>query len=150
MRRERVDVEERVGIALREVRRGTAMLRVKALVLGESDDAMELGGADTLAIVGQRGGCRMRELAEAMRVDASTATRAVARLEKAGLVERQPSSDDRRVVLVVPTTAGRAAQRAMRDRYDKVMAQICAGFDDEELEQLAILLDRLIAGLDAL
>ena len=146
----RLAEERRVGIALREIRRGTAMLRLKTLILGEGDDAVELGGADTLALVSQSGGCRMSELAEALRVDASTATRAVARLEKAGLVDRQISPDDRRVVHVVPTRAGVAAQGAMLDRYDRVMGHICAEFDDDEIEALAALLDRLVAGIDSL
>jgi DNA-binding MarR family transcriptional regulator len=146
----RLTGERRVGTALREIRRGTAMLRLKALVLGEGPDAIELGGADTLALVSQSGGCRMSDLADALRVDASTATRAVARLEKAGLVDRQVSPTDRRVVHVVPTRAGVAAQGAMLDRYDKVMGHICADFDDAEIEALAALLDRLVAGIDSL
>lgn len=149
-RGQRLTEERRVGIALREIRRGTAMLRLKALILGEGPDAIELGGADTLALVSQSGGCRMSELADALRVDASTATRAVARLGKAGLVDRQISPADRRVVHVVPTPAGVAAQGAMLDRYDKVMGHICADFEDAELEALAALLDRLVAGIDSL
>jgi len=147
--RRRLD-ERRVGIALREIRRGTAMLRLKTLILGDGDEAIELGGADTLALVSQGDGFRMSELADALRVDASTATRAVARLEKAGLVDRQTSPDDRRVVLVVPTSAGVSAQEAMLDRYDKVMGHICSDFADAELDALADLLDRLVAGIDSL
>jgi DNA-binding MarR family transcriptional regulator len=146
----RVDAMQQIGGSMREIRRGTAMLRLRALVLGGGEEALELGGSDTLGLLSERGASRMSELADAMRVDASTATRAVARLERAGLVERAPSPDDRRVVVVVPTEAGVAAHLAMRERYEKVMALICKGFDDAELRQLASLMERLVAGLDAL
>jgi DNA-binding MarR family transcriptional regulator len=101
-------------------------------------------------VVAKRGLVPSRVPADAMRVDASTATRAVARLEKAGLVARQASPDDRRVVQVVATAAGVAAQQTMRRRYDDVMAMICADFDDDEVVLLAGLLDRLVAGIDSL
>ncbi len=146
----RVDAMQQIGGSMREIRRGTAMLRLRALVLGEGEEALELGGSDTLGLLSERGASRMSELADAMRVDASTATRAVARLERAGLVARAPSPDDRRVVVVVPTDAGVAAHLAMRKRYEKVMALICEGFDDAELRQLASLMERLVAGMDAL
>jgi DNA-binding MarR family transcriptional regulator len=140
----------RVGASVREIRRSAAMMRVRALVLGGSDSPLELGGADTLNFVCERGGSRMSELADALRVDASTATRAVARLETAGLVRREGDERDRRAVIVVPTQAGMAAQVQMRTQYLEVMKHICAEFDDDDVAVLADHLERLVAGIDAL
>ena len=52
---------------------------------------------------------RMRELAELMSCDASYVTSIVDRLEGLGLVQRRPSTEDRRVTEVALTTSGEAA-----------------------------------------
>lgn len=145
---DRGELARRVGASLREIRRGGAMARVRAAVLGWPDSPLELGGSDTLAIVCERGGLRMSELAEALRVDASTATRAVDRLEAAGFVRRESDPADRRVVAVVATPAGLEQQVAVRERYAALMHGVLAGFDDAELATLARLLERLVAGID--
>lgn len=58
----------------------------------------------------------MSELADALRVEPSTATRAVQRLVNAGLAERRPSNDDGRVVQVEITEAGREVFEAVAAR----------------------------------
>jgi DNA-binding MarR family transcriptional regulator len=141
--------ELRIAGGIREIRRGSSMLRIRALVLGAGASALEMGQADALAAICDAGRSRMRELADALRVDASTATRAVERLERTGLVKRETARHDGRVVHVVPTRRGLAEQSAMKERYQQVMHHVCSGFDDEELAALAGLLERLVAGLDA-
>lgn len=54
------------------------------------------------------GGVPMRAIADGVLTRAADATRLVDRLTREGLVERQPSGQDRRVVLVRATRAGRA------------------------------------------
>ena len=48
---------------------------------------------DTLDLLVQQPAWRMSELAEALRVDPSTATRAVQRLVRAGLADRRSRAD---------------------------------------------------------
>lgn len=126
------------------------MIAVRNRVLGGGPEALDLGQADTLVLVCERGSSRMSEVAEAMRVDASTATRAVARLEAAGLVRRAQGIDDRRSVLVLPTEAGLAVFEGIRDRYLSALSQICDGFADAETGALADLLERFVTGLDTI
>ena len=107
-----------MGLAWREIRRGasTGPLR-DFLYTIESDqiDAaqIELGQMDTLDLLATRPSWRMSELAEALRVEPSTATRAVQRLERAGLARRRPSAADGRVVKVEITEAGSDVHRTV-------------------------------------
>lgn len=80
-------------------------------------------------------------------VTSGTMTNRVDRLEERGLVERQPSPDDRRAVLVGLTTKGRrtvdAAFEALLDRERELLAELSAG----DRKQLAALLKALMQPL---
>jgi len=54
-------------------------------------------------------GVRMNELASRILASKSGLTRVIDRMEEAGLVERQRPADDRRVIEIVMTPAGRRA-----------------------------------------
>jgi DNA-binding MarR family transcriptional regulator len=103
---------------------------------------------DALDVVVAEGACRMRRLAEVLRIDASTATRTVDRLERAGLVARGAADGDGRAVLVRPTAAGRALHARLNARRRAMLLEVLSGFDAAEREQLAGLLERLVAGVD--
>jgi DNA-binding MarR family transcriptional regulator len=91
----------------------------------------------------------MSELAERLRVDASTATRAVDRLVRAGLATRRRDPDDARGVRVAATPAGRARLEEVVRRRRTALRAILADFDDDDRRRLAELLERLVAGVDA-
>ncbi|MFE0134932.1 MarR family winged helix-turn-helix transcriptional regulator [Streptomyces sp. NPDC059037] len=62
----------------------------------------------------RRGPAAMRSLADTLACDASNMTGIIDRLEKRGLVRREPSPSDRRVKNVVLTTEGERATDAIR------------------------------------
>lgn len=92
--------------------------------------ALSLVHLNVLTALEAQGALSMRRLAEAMDVSDASATGIVDRMEKRGLVERRHGTDDRRVVLVYATDAGRqvfidmAAQR--REVLSKVLAELTA------------------------
>ena len=96
-------------------------------------ESIEQGQMDTLDLLALQPAWRMSELADALRVEPSTATRAVQRLVNAGLAERRQSTDDGRVVQVEITDAGRevfeavAARRAARLHPQVVQARRASG-----------------------
>jgi DNA-binding MarR family transcriptional regulator len=92
----------------------------------------------------------MTDLADALRVDPSTATRAVQRLVRAGLAERRPSDDDGRVVMVSATAAGRARHEAIAQRRRKALEAMLGEFEEPERRELADLLERFVIALDHL
>ena len=141
--------EQRIGTCWRELRRGASAGVLCGRLYGTGDDALDLGQVDTLDLLVQRDGWRMSELAEALRVDASTATRAVGRLVQAGLALRTASPGDARGVVVAATKEGRARHAAIAARRRAAMADILVGFGAADRRSLAELLERLVAGLDA-
>jgi DNA-binding MarR family transcriptional regulator len=145
-----MELAQRVGTAWKELRRGAAMAAVRDWFYGTGEDALELGQVDTLDLLAAHDSWRMTDLADALRVDPSTATRAVQRLVRAGLAERRPSDEDGRVVMVSATMHGRACHEAISRRRRQAMESMLGEFDARERRHLADLLERFVAALDHL
>lgn len=137
---------QRIGVAWRELRRGASMLRFRELLYG---DELEMGQVDALDLLVSLGPARMRDLAASLRVDASTATRMVARLAEQGLVVREPDPDDARSVRVRLSDRGADAHATMNERRRQLFDEVLAGFAPAELHQFADLLERLVDSVDA-
>jgi DNA-binding MarR family transcriptional regulator len=138
----------RVGRAWRELRRGASMGKLIEYFFGVGDDALEFGQMDTLDLLVQQPGWRMGDLAEALRVDPSTATRAIQRLEKFGLATRCSSTDDKRVVFVSATESGRKRHADAAARRQELLIHIMSTFDHDEFGELSAYLDRFVGSLD--
>jgi DNA-binding MarR family transcriptional regulator len=141
-------LDVRIGLAWKEMRRGAAMAALRERLFGCGADALEPGQYDTLELLVQRDAWRMSELADALRVDASTATRAVQRLLRIGLAERNPHEDDGRVVMVSATATGRTRFDVIAASRRAVMSRVMAEFDLNERQKLASMLERFVASLD--
>jgi len=76
------------------------------------------------------------ELAARERIQRPTATRVLARLEEAGLIERTADPSDRRSSLVSVTDSGRALLISVRDRKDAYLAQRLDRLSPEDLAAL--------------
>lgn len=111
------------------------------------DDPIEPGQMDALDLLARRDRT-MSQLAERLRIDPSSATRAVQRLVADGLAERYAASSDRRIVMVRISSAGRDRHAAVDARRAFAMAHLLAEFTPEERCDLAGLLDRLVDALD--
>ena len=142
------DDVSRIAAAWRELRRGAAMTALQERMKGEV--GLDLGQRDTLDVLVTTEGCRMSELADALRVDASTATRAVARLVDAGLAERVTCSHDARAVRVHPTAEGRRLNAELVANRRTGMEELLAGFTRAERRALADGMEKLVAALDAM
>jgi DNA-binding MarR family transcriptional regulator len=144
------DAPHRIGMALREVRRGAVSLRERHLGTVGLDWGQRYDALGVL-VIDNPDGCRMAELARALRVAPSTTTRAVDGLVNAGLAERTRAEDDGRSTIVRPTRAGVALYLSSAQAISPVMrAGLNAEFTADEQEMLATLLERLIATFDAL
>jgi DNA-binding MarR family transcriptional regulator len=100
-----------------------------------------------LATIDCHGPLTPSELAARERIQRPTATRVLARLEAAGLVERTPDPDDRRSSLVSSTAAGRELLAAVRDRKDLYLARRLERLSPEDLaalERAAGILERML------
>jgi DNA-binding MarR family transcriptional regulator len=144
------DLAIRIGNAWKELRRGAAMVAVRDYFYAADEDSIEPGQLDTLDLLVQQPAWRMSELAEALRVDPSTATRAVHRLVRTGLADRESGAEDGRVVMVSATDAGRQRHAAIARRRRDSVARMLGEFSADERRHLADLLERLVVALDHL
>lgn len=83
------------------------------------------------------------ELAYAANLSPASATEMLDGLLAAGLVRRERSEQDRRVVLISLTDRGRQLVEERRKRYEPRWKAALAEFSDEELRTAAAVLDRL-------
>ncbi|PUB22161.1 DNA-binding MarR family transcriptional regulator [Promicromonospora sp. AC04] len=87
---------------------------------------------------------RLRELNENILMAQSSLSRMVERLEKRGLVQRHPSPDDGRGVLVSLTEEGSMIQKELGRRHVRSIAHyVGPALDAEDLAQLRQLTDAL-------
>jgi DNA-binding MarR family transcriptional regulator len=77
------------------------------------------------------GSLTQRELMSTVRRTSGTVSVRLARLERAGLVTREPDADDRRSVTVTLTDRGRDWANAARPAYDDAATRLAAGLPDD-------------------
>jgi DNA-binding MarR family transcriptional regulator len=138
----------RIGLAWIEIRRGGSMSKVRDHLYGTGDDAIDQGQCDTLDLLVKRPSWRMSELADALRVDPSTATRAIQRVVNDGMATRQSSDDDGRVVMVSITKAGKRRHSEVVKRRGVLLTHIMSAFSADERVQLADMLERFVGAID--
>jgi DNA-binding MarR family transcriptional regulator len=89
------------------------------------------------------GPMRTGELARYFRLDKSTVSRHIARLEAAGLVETRPDPNDRRCAQLHTTPLGTRRIDEIRAARRAPLRQVLDGWSEAERDQLAALLRRL-------
>jgi DNA-binding MarR family transcriptional regulator len=136
---------QRIGAAWLELRRGGAATAVRDYMYGRG--TLEQGQIDALDYLVRRDR-KMKGLAGKLRIDPSSATRAVQRLVKDGLADRYASPEDGRVVMVRITDEGRRAQAEVAARRALVMQRVLSAFQPDDRAALADLLDRFVQSVD--
>jgi DNA-binding MarR family transcriptional regulator len=136
----------RIGRAWIEMRRGAWTQHVRDFIFAD-DSGIEPGQMDALDLLARRERT-MKQFAERLRIDPSSATRAVQRLVADGLAERATAPDDGRVVIVRISDIGRERHRDIASRRTSWMAVLLSEFDADERAQLTGLLERFVTSLD--
>lgn len=106
----------------------------------------QFGALETLYHVGA---LRAGQLAEKHLKSPNNFTVVIANLERRGLIRREMSAQDRRVVLVDITDAGRALVEAVMPEYVRTIVDDFAVLTASEQRELAALLKRLGTGVAA-
>ncbi|MFJ4210657.1 MarR family winged helix-turn-helix transcriptional regulator [Paenarthrobacter sp. NPDC089675] len=83
------------------------------------------------------GGLRVGDIARNLGIKVPSATEQIIKLERAGLVTRQPDPHDSRAVQVVTTKAGLAAVESANHRRNTMVAELLQGLTQAEVGQLA-------------
>ena len=141
----------RIALAWRELRRGAAGAALRAHLVGTDGPQLQQAQLDALEILASRpDGWRMSEFADALRVDASTATRSALRLEDLGLAERVTDDEDRRVVTARATKRGLATMTRVAKLRAIGMHRLLEEFDPDERREFADYLDRFVISMNDL
>ena len=101
------------------------------------EEGMTPGQMSTLATVSRQGPISLGDLAAAERITPPMATKTSNALEEKGLVERLPCADDKRVVRLVLTDAGRKLLERSHKRRNTWLAQRFAALSEDERIALA-------------
>lgn len=131
------EIHIQIGQLWREIRRGAAATRLSDYIYREGPDGMDIGLIRVIEACVALGPCRVVDLAGFMDVTPSTASRAIARLEGMGFIERRAVDGDKRAVEVEVTAAGRARHEIFNRRTQFALQGILADFDDEDLHAMA-------------
>jgi len=101
--------------------------------------------ARVIAAVGSFGPFSIMELARHANLDKSQASRAAEALIRQGLMQRRPSAEDGRVVLVSLTPEGRALYRKVMPIARKWNGDMFDCLDEDEQAALGAALDKVIS-----
>lgn len=113
----------------------------------ESEFGLQPGEFDVLATLRRSGAPHAltpTDLYEAAMISSGSMTNRIDRLEKAGLVTRQPNPADKRGTLVALTDEGLALIDCAVEAHVANQQAIVRGLDENERDQLSILLGKLL------
>jgi DNA-binding MarR family transcriptional regulator len=113
-------------------------------------ETLDTGSFWMLKTVGANGSMRVTDLAACANLDASTVSRHVTQLHRAGLIERTPDPVDRRAQRVKLSEGGQQALTAAQQARLALVEQSLEGWDPQDLEHLDRLLTRFVADIDTL
>jgi DNA-binding MarR family transcriptional regulator len=109
----------------------------------------EAGGISTtqlgvLFFLKNNPGALLKDVSDALGVNASAITALIGRMEDAGLVRRQPSSADQRAIHLFATTSGLAKAAAARPALARLNARLTSDFTEHEIATIARFLDTIL------
>ncbi len=98
----------------------------------------------TLMCLWEKEGINQREIAQMSKVESSTTTRTIDKLETLGLVERQPDPDSRRSFKIYLTNEGRALKKEVIHLPLEVNQQLLDPLTEQEQASMIQLLQKLV------
>jgi DNA-binding MarR family transcriptional regulator len=138
-------IGDRFIAATQELRRSHRRVGLQRDLYSVGDRELTPVQVDALEMLCRRDEWRMREIADALDVDRSTATRTVTPLVALGLATRLTDARDRRNVIVAATPDGRAASsRIVADRR-RLMRAVLSRMDPERRVLLTELMEEYVA-----
>lgn len=122
--------------------------RVGFRIIDEFEDALSAEGITVsmwrvLAVLNERGPCKISDLAGPTSLDSSTLSRLLKQLERMHFVKRKRSADDERVVDVSLTDRGAELFRRIEPSVVALERDLEAGFTEEDVHVLRRLLTRM-------
>jgi DNA-binding MarR family transcriptional regulator len=102
------------------------------------------GRGRILALLQLKDGIATKDMAQILGIRVSSLNETLGKLERDGYIERTPSEEDKRIMLVTLTEKG----REVKPHGSRLPKKLFAGFSDEELDAFSGYLDRMMANLE--
>ncbi|MGF7124910.1 MarR family transcriptional regulator [Rhodococcus sp. TAF43] len=122
---------------------------LKTAITSAVDDPLAPALAAVLFVLSARGPCRQNELASVLCVSQSALSRQMTELVDAGLVDRQPDSDDKRAFLVQVSEKGDEVLRTTKELRSARLHGLLGGWSQEEAVAALSTIERLTDTLAA-
>jgi MarR family transcriptional regulator, organic hydroperoxide resistance regulator len=113
-----------------------------------SEHGVRVGQHFVLEQLWRKDGLTPGELAKRIGVETPTVTRAVQRMEAAGLAKREPDLEDARLVRVRLTERGKELEGVVPEIMEQVWDKALVGFSEEERAQFRQMMERVQSNLD--
>ncbi len=98
----------------------------------------------TIEVLGSHGAMRMKELAEKLGITTGTLTVQIDKLVRAELIERMPSENDRRAIVVGLTAQGLNLHRQHNQLHLELVNELTQELSSEQPAQLIGCLEKMI------
>lgn len=128
-----------------------AMLNLVQAIKNNTEDCGKLcGGVNekeltVIAFVGQNKNVKMSDIADNIVAPMSTLTSIVDRLVEKNLITRDHSGEDRRVINVSLSTAGKAAYNKVMDKKTRIAEAVLSKLNEKEQVLISKYLNLLVA-----
>ena len=96
-------------------------------------------------IAGFEGGVRQKTLTEELKINPSSVSELITKLQNDGYVKRTVDPEDKRATLITLTELGEARAAELQDEKSEMLGKAFANLTDDEKEQLIALLEKLTA-----
>lgn len=96
-------------------------------------------------IAGFEGGVRQKTLTEELRINPSSVSELITKLQNDGYVKRTVDPEDKRATLITLTELGEARAAELQDEKNEMLGKAFANLTNDEKEQLIALLEKLTA-----
>ena len=101
-----------------------------------------------LGMLGERGPMSVSQIATSLGVSSSAITLLADRLHQAGLLLRERDEEDRRVVVLTMTEAGKAIRERLTEQRFRILQALLARLSLQDVEALSKILDQLSASVE--
>lgn len=127
--------------------------KIRSDVFEYIEDELKKRGVDGLVVshgnildilYDNNGKLTMKEISEGIHRSKSTVTQLVDKLLKAGYVKKESDVEDKRFSYIILTEKGLSIKKDFKEISENVINKFFEGFNEEEIENLLLLLDRVI------
>jgi len=111
----------------------------------ELEHARDVMVTEAVASLGQGDGATVNAVANELGIDQSGASRFIAQAVQRGYLRRDSAPDDARKRALFVTPEGRGLLQAAHEWQETVFAELTAGWDEADIQQVHLYLERLLA-----